>query len=77
MNSLKPSCSDIKPLYMAHPLCVFSGDKFIETTDVNDITQGALIELHFKLNHYCICAEKKDSFNGIMQQILVLKPRKP
>lgn len=65
------------PSFEAHPLHVFVGNRFIEVGDVNDVICGALVEIHCELHHYHIHADNRDSYNGIIQQILVLQPGKP
>jgi hypothetical protein len=48
----------------------------VEPTAVNDTIHGALVEVHFELCHYFISSDCYNSFNGIVEQILVLQPGK-
>ena len=39
-----------------------------EVNDVNEV-EGALVEVHFELRHFCIYRESKDSFNATMMAL--------
>ncbi|KAH9025251.1 hypothetical protein EDB84DRAFT_1243267, partial [Lactarius hengduanensis] len=64
----------IKIDYRAVPLSVFKGDAFVPPEQVTDVVKGALVEVHFKLYHYHIRNKGYDSFNGSIEQIIVLQP---
>ncbi|KAH9033408.1 hypothetical protein EDB85DRAFT_1832833, partial [Lactarius pseudohatsudake] len=64
----------IKPEYRAMPLSVFRNDAFVRPEQVRDIVKGALVEVHFELHHYHIRKNGYDSFNGSIEQIIVLQP---
>ena len=74
---LRGDLDNIKRTYRANPLRVFARDAFVEARNVNDVIRGALVEMHFELNHYCIRGKNQDSFNAHIQQIQVLQPGKP
>ncbi|KAH9046028.1 hypothetical protein EDB84DRAFT_1265624 [Lactarius hengduanensis] len=65
---------NIKPEYRAMPLSVFRNDAFVRPEQVRDIVKGALVEVHFELHHYHICNKGYNSFNGSIEQIIVLQP---
>jgi hypothetical protein len=75
---LRNDLDNIKQRYCAVPLPVIMKDRFIGARDVNEVIKGALVEIHFKLNHYHIRPEypreNLDSFNGSIQHIRVLQP---
>jgi hypothetical protein len=75
---LRNNLDNIKQRYRAVPLPVIMKDRSIGARDVNEVIKGALVEIHFKLNHYYIPPEypreKLDSFNGSIQHIRVLQP---
>ena len=73
---LRDELDALKYEYLAKPLRVYVKDKFIEPADVNERIRGALIEVHFELHHYFIASEAYDSFNGVVEQILILQPGK-
>jgi hypothetical protein len=50
------------------------GEKFVKIQEVNDTIRGALAEVHFKVHHFPIRKHKYDSFNGDVNQIIVLQP---
>ncbi|KAH9012439.1 hypothetical protein EDB85DRAFT_2159061 [Lactarius pseudohatsudake] len=58
----------------AVPLSVFKGDAFVPPEQVTDVVKGALVEVHFELYHYHIRNKGYDSFNGSIEQIIVLQP---
>ena len=39
-----------------------------EVNDVNEV-EGALVEVHFELRHFCIYRESKDSFNATVMAL--------
>ncbi|KAI5984252.1 hypothetical protein EDC04DRAFT_2615786 [Pisolithus marmoratus] len=69
----------IKPDYRAIPLRVYSGDAFIEPTDVNNVLNGALVEVMFSIHHTFIKKQSgpQDSFQAEIEQVTVIKPRPP
>lgn len=75
-DHLRSDLDNIKWGYRATPLSVFARNAFVEARNVNEIITGALVEMHFELYHFCIRASDQDSFNGRIQQILVLQPGK-
>jgi hypothetical protein len=75
-TELRDELDVLKYEYRAKPLRVYVKDKFVEPTDVNDTIRGALVEVHFELHHYFISSDAYDSFNGVIEQILVLQPGK-
>ncbi|KAH9066970.1 hypothetical protein EDB83DRAFT_2223259 [Lactarius deliciosus] len=64
----------IKFKYAAVPLSVFINDLFVPAEEVSGVVQGALVELHFQLFHYHIRSKTHDSFNGSIEQVIVLQP---
>ena len=77
-SNLREELDMIKYEYCAQPLRVYRGDDtFVETRDVNETIRGALVELHFELHHSCNFTRDQDSFNGSIEQIMVLQPGEP
>jgi len=74
---LQDDLDDIKHAYRASPLRVFANEKFIEVGQVNEVIEGALVDLHFELFHFGIRKKNEDSFNGSMEQVLMLQPGQP
>ncbi|KAH9028463.1 hypothetical protein EDB83DRAFT_2170099, partial [Lactarius deliciosus] len=64
----------IKIDYRAVPLSVFRNESFVSPEQVTDVVKGALVEVHFELHHYHIRNKAYDSFNGSIEQIIVLQP---
>lgn len=64
----------LKHEFFTQPLRVYRNANFVELADVEDTIHGALVEVHFILRHYFISSDAYDSFNGIVEQILVLQP---
>jgi hypothetical protein len=64
----------IKHTHHAVPLRVFVDEKKIGMDDVTEMLMGALTEIHFELRHYAIKGKDVDSFNGNVEQIMVLQP---
>jgi hypothetical protein len=67
--------------HKAQPLPVYKNDTYIEPPAVNAALKGALVEVHFSIQHYCIInqdADKtSDSFSGQVQQIIILEDGTP
>ena len=76
-SDLRDDLDDIKRAYRASPLRVFANEKFIEVGQVNEVIEGALVDLHFALFHFAIRKKNEDSFNGTMEQVLMLQPGEP
>ena len=76
-SDLRDDLDDIKRAYRASPLRVFAHGKFVEVSDVNNVIEGAPVELHFALFHFGICKKNEDSFNGMMEQVLMIQPGEP
>jgi hypothetical protein len=74
----KDDFDKIKFGYCAVPLAVYIGKKFVEPAKVNDAIKGALVEIHFEVHHFAILKKEKslslDSFNGTIEEIVVLHP---
>lgn len=66
--------NDIKCTHRATPLCVFLNNKIVDAHDVNDILEGALVEIQFELKHFSIQTKKIESFNASIQQVQILRP---
>jgi hypothetical protein len=75
-DTLRPELDQIKFDFEACPLPVYVGNHFIKPQDVHTMLKGALVEVHFKLKHFCICKKKEDSLNSTIQQVLILQPGK-
>ena len=75
-KSLRTELDVVKFSFQAFPLPVYVGDRFIKPVDVFGVLQGALVEVSFELQHFCIKKKSEDSFNACVQQILVLQPGK-
>ena len=73
-KSLRADLNKIKFCYQAVPLPVYVGDCFIKPQDVYSVLQGALVEVSFELQHFCIKKKNEDSFNARVQQIVILQP---
>lgn len=71
---LREELNRIKFEYRAVPLPTYVYEKFVEPADVNNAIKGALVELHFELHHFAIRKAGQDSFNGSIEQIIVLRP---
>ena len=67
----------MKHSHRAVPLHVYVKKKLIGVEDVPDILSGALVELHFELRHFEIATKDLHSFNGNIEQIMVLQPSQP
>lgn len=76
-NECHKELDDVKYTHKVIALPVYKNDQFVEVQDANVTLQGALVELDFELRHYHIWKTKHDSFNGIVQQIVVLQPGTP
>ena len=66
--------NEIKYEYRAVPLLVYRNEQFIDPVNVKNVVQRALVELHFELRHFCIQKKSQDSFNGSIEQVIVLQP---
>ncbi len=66
--------NEIKYEYRAVPLLVYRNKQFIDPVNVKNVVQRALVELHFELRHFCIQKKSQDSFNGSIEQVIVLQP---
>jgi hypothetical protein len=59
------------------PLPVYKDNSYIEPSAVNNALKGALVEVHFCIQHYRIknkdADKMSDSFSGQVQQIIILK----
>ncbi|KAH9017857.1 hypothetical protein EDB85DRAFT_2154896 [Lactarius pseudohatsudake] len=64
----------IKYEYCAVPLSVFRNDVFVRAEQVSNVVPGALIKVHFQLYRYHIRTKTHDSFNGSIEQVMVLQP---
>jgi hypothetical protein len=74
----KSDYDDVMYTHSVNLLPVYKKDKLVETVDVPDVLQGALVEVHFSINHYKIFSTVPfDSFTGVVRQIVVLKPGAP
>ena len=73
-QSLRPDLDKVKFSYQACPLPVYVGDHFIKPQDVQGVLQGALVEVSFELQHFCIKKKNEDSFNASVQQVVILQP---
>ncbi|RDB26253.1 hypothetical protein Hypma_006072 [Hypsizygus marmoreus] len=70
----------VKRTHQIMPLMVFNEDNhFVAPADVTAKLRGALVEMHFCIKHYYIGGgpEKFNSFSGLIEQIVVLKPPIP
>ena len=65
---------DIKLTHRATPLRVFLNGKPVPISKINDVMEGAVVEIQFELLHFPIGAQKKHSFNACVQQIQILQP---
>ena len=63
-------------MFQACPLPIYVGDRFIKPEKVHEMLKGALVEVSFELRHYCIQKKHEDSFNALVQQVLILQPGK-
>jgi len=66
--------NEIKYKYRAVPLLVYQNEQFIDPVNVKNVVQQALVELHFKLQYFCIQKKSQDLFNGSIEQVIVLQP---
>jgi len=66
--------NEIKYKYCAVLLLVYRNEQFIDPVNVKNIVQRALVELHFKLQHFCIQKKSQDLFNGSIEQVIILQP---
>lgn len=73
-DDLKVELDKVKFKFEACPLPVYVGNHFIKPQDVEEMMKGALVEVHFELWHFCIQKKKEDSFNSMVQQVVVLQP---
>jgi len=71
---------DLHTLMLTHeaqPLPVYKDNTYIEPRAVNNALKGALVEVHFCIQHYRIknkdAAKTSDSFSGQVQQIIILQ----
>jgi hypothetical protein len=80
-DDMKEDLEAIMGSHKVQPLPVYKDDKYVTPTEVNATLPNALVEVHFRLRHYKIFrkgAEKCiDSFSGLIEQIVVLKPGSP
>jgi hypothetical protein len=72
---------NIMATHMAQPLPVYKDGAYVQPLHVNAALKNALVEVHFSLHHYRIKDKTADrlvdSFNGIVQQIIILKEGVP
>ena len=71
------SCGDLdrfKNEYRVGPLCVYANDCFVEPIDVNNTIRGALVDVHFKLQHFHIRQKDYDSYNSSVEQVQIIQP---
>ena len=68
---MRGNLDDIKYEFRGY-LC-YPGDGFVEVKDVNDRINGALVEIHSEVHHYLFRKTNHDSFNQIIEQIMVLQ----
>ena len=66
--------NEIKYKYRAVPLLVYQNEQFIDPVNVKNVVQQALVELHFKLQYFCIQKKSQDLFNGSIEQVIILQP---
>jgi hypothetical protein len=75
-SALKLDLDKIKFGFQASPLPVYADHQFIKPEDVHGMLKGALVEVHFEFCHFCIKKKNKDSFNALVQQVIILQPGK-
>jgi hypothetical protein len=66
--------------HIVQPLPVFKDDIYVLPPAVNSAMKGSLVEVHFSLKHYRIRKRDSkpfDSFTGLVEQIIILKPGEP
>ena len=67
--------------HMALPLPMYSKKSYVEPSTVNVSIRNALVEVHFTLKHYHIqrkdSSKPLDSFNGRIEQVVILKTGPP
>lgn len=73
-NDMRVELDALKHEFFARPLRVYRSNQFVEPSNVEDTIRGALVEVHFTLHHYFISSDSYNSFNGVIEQILVLQP---
>lgn len=76
-STLRAFLDDIKSEYHVRLLCVYKGEKEVSPEQTNDILKGALVEIHFKLRHFQIWKPPYNSYNGTMEQVIILQPGAP
>lgn len=73
-SEFQEELDEIKTTHRVVPLKVYMGQQFVEPVDVPRALEGALVEVHFTINHYRIGRDSPmDSFSAIVQQVLILK----
>ena len=71
---------NIKYDYRIQPLPVYAeDDTYIQPKDVVNRMRDSLVEVHFRIKHYRIGrdASSFDSFSGVIEQVVILKPGIP
>ena len=63
----------VKFSFQVFPLPVYVGDHMVKLLDIEDMLRGALVEVSFKLRHFCFKNKGEDSFNATAQQVLILQ----
>ncbi len=73
-DDLKGDLDRIKNEFSVRPLAVFKDDRLVKAKGMNSVLQDALVEVHFELHHFFIRQKDEDSFNGSIEQIVIIQP---
>jgi len=73
-DDLKGDLDRIKNEFSIRPLAVFKDDQLVKAKGMNGVLQDALVEVHFELRHFFIRQKDEDSFNGSIEQIVIIQP---
>lgn len=76
-NDMREELGRLMGTYAAQPLPVFKDNNYVPPPAVNAALKGSLVEVHFSLKHYRIRkrdSKPLDSFTGLIEQIIILKP---
>ncbi|KAG0693310.1 hypothetical protein DFH29DRAFT_1007404 [Suillus ampliporus] len=63
---------DIKYSHLAHPLPLYDDGRLVEPSHVNEVINGAIVEVHFAIHHWQI--GNFSTFQANIQKITMLRP---
>lgn len=80
-DDMKDQLMSIMATHQASPIPVYNKQTYVGPTAINTAIRNALVEVHFTLKHYHIQrkdgSKPLDSFNGHIEQVVILKAGTP